>query len=55
MKYFVIATKWSSEEHKQVREIVGAFEKAYLAVIFKDAYNKEFSATAEVVEAKTLL
>ena len=51
MKYFVVATRWSSEKQAQIKEIVGAFERFHMARIFQQAYNEEYSTQAEIVEA----
>lgn len=51
MKYFVIITRWNSEKATKVREIAGAFERFHHAAIFKKAYEEEFKAHAEIVEA----
>lgn len=51
MKYFVVATRWSSEKKAQIKEIVGAFERFHMARIFQQAYNEEYITQAEIVEA----
>lgn len=50
MKYMVIAIKWSSEEQKQVKYVAGEFDEFMNASIFRDAYNKFYSANAYIVE-----
>lgn len=55
MKYFVIITRWSEEKKAQVKEIAGTFEKVHHAIIFQGAYNQEFHANAEVVEAAKMI
>ena len=55
MKYFVNITRWSEEKKAQVKEIAGTFEKVHHAIIFQKAYNKEFNASAEVVEAARMI
>lgn len=55
MNYFVIAVRWDETKGKQVKCIIGQFPQYYLASIFKEAYNEEFSANAEVVTAEELV
>lgn len=50
MKYIVIATKWSGEEEKQVKYVAGEFDEYMNAALFRDAYNKYYSASAYIVE-----
>jgi hypothetical protein len=55
MKYFVIATKWDSEKEAAVKYIAGEFDSYMNASLFRDAYNKHYSAHAKVVEAFNLV
>ena len=51
-KYFVIAKIWDSEKKEQVEYIAGEFDLYMNASIFKNAYNKYYSANARIVEFK---
>lgn len=53
--YFVIAIHWDEKKQAQAKYIAGQFPEYYLANIFKEAYNNQFSASAEVVEASELV
>lgn len=55
MKYYVVAMKWDSKKQAQVKYIAGEFPEYYLAVWFKDAYNKQLKADAEVVTESELV
>lgn len=55
MKYYVVAMKWDSKKHAQVKYIAGEFPEYYLAVWFKDAYNKQLKADAKVVTESELV
>ena len=50
MKYLVITTKWSEEEHGQIEVVAGVFDSYFNASLFRDAYNKYYCASAYVVE-----
>ena len=50
MKYLVITTKWSEEQHARVDVVAGAFDSYFNASLFRDAYNKHYSASAYIVE-----
>ena len=50
MKYLVIITKWSEEQHNRVEVVAGAFDSYFNASLFRDAYNKHYSASAYIVE-----
>ena len=50
MKYFVIATCWNDEKKEAVKCIVGEFDSYMNASIFRDAYDKFYSANAKIVE-----
>ena len=52
MNYYVIAIRWSDEEKKQVKAIVGTFETYMNASLFKNAYNEHYSANAYIVNIK---
>lgn len=49
-KYEVWATVWGREEGKQIKVVVGTFDKITNAIIFRDAYNKCYKANSEIVE-----
>lgn len=49
MKCYVIATKWSEKEKKQVKFVAGEFDEYMNAHIFKEAYNEHYSADAHIV------
>lgn len=49
-KYFVIATKWSEKEKKQIRVIVGEFYTFASAKEFKEIYSETYKTYAEIVE-----
>ena len=55
MKYFVIATCWNDEKGKAMKCIEGEFDSYMNASIFRDAYNKYYSANAKIVEDLELL
>ena len=55
MKYVVVITRWSDEKKVQVKDVAGIFDKFYNARIFKDAYMKEFSTDASIVEVSDLV
>ena len=54
-KNFVIATRWSDEMNARIKVIVGEFSEYNMARIFRDAYNKEYHADAEIVDERYLL
>lgn len=49
-KYEVQATVWGRKEGKQIKVVVGSFDKITNAIIFRDAYNKTYRSNAEIVE-----
>lgn len=49
-KYEVWATIWSNEYKKQIKVVVGEFDRCMNAKIFADAYSRYYSATTEIVE-----
>ena len=49
-RYYVIATVWSEEHKKQIRVIAGEFDSHMNATIFRDAYNKNYSADSVIVD-----
>lgn len=49
-KYEVWATVWDSKEKKQIKVVAGVFDKITNAIIFRDAYNKNYRANSEIVE-----
>ena len=49
-KYEVWATVWDRKEEKQIKVVAGTFDKITNAIIFRDAYNKNYRANAEIVE-----
>ena len=49
-KYEGIATVWGRKENKQIKVVVGTFDKVTNAIIFRDAYNKTYRSDAEIVE-----
>lgn len=55
MKYLVIARHWDNDKRDIVNYIAGSFDKYINAAIFRDAYNKTYSADAKVVEADKMI
>ncbi len=55
MKYYVIAIHWDHEKNAKVKYIVGEFNKYFLAALFRDAYNKEFSSNSYVINSDDLI
>ena len=49
-KYEVWATVWDRKEKKQIKVVAGTFDKITNAIIFRDAYNKNYGTNAEIVE-----
>lgn len=49
-KFEVWVTVWSEEHKKQIKVVAGEFDKFLNAKLFADAYEKYYSATAEIVE-----
>lgn len=49
-KYEVWATVWSDEHKKQIKVVVGEFDKLMNAVIFQNAYNEHYCTKTELVE-----
>ena len=49
-KYEVWVTIWSEEHKKQIKVIAGEFDRFLNAKLFADAYEKHYSASAEIVE-----
>ena len=47
--YEVEATVWDSEQRKQVKKVIGVFDKFFNARIFKTAYEREFCTTVNIV------
>ena len=50
MKYVVVATVWSHEHGKQIKKVAGMFDDFANAKIFRDAYNKHYSAHAILMD-----
>lgn len=50
--YQVIATVWSDEQKKPIEVVAGTFDRCFNAILFRDAYNAHFHATARIVEYK---
>lgn len=51
MKRFEVwVTVWSEEFARQIKKVAGQFDEYFCAKMFKEAYEKHFSATAEIVE-----
>lgn len=48
-KYFVVAKKYDEGEEKIVKCVVGEFDRHINAVLFRDAYNKHYSANAVII------
>ena len=48
-KYVVIVKRFDTCRNVQIKEIVGEFSTYINAKIFKDAYNKEYSANAVII------
>lgn len=55
MKYFVIVTRWSEEQHAQIKEIAGMFDRWHLAMMFKKAYDTTYSTNASIIESSALI
>lgn len=55
MKYFVVATKWSDKHNCQIKFIAGSFDRFIDASLFREAYEKHYSARAGIVEALDLV
>lgn len=51
-KYFVIATKWSEKDQKQVEFIAGEFYDYMNAEMFKKLYCETYKTYAEIKEFK---
>lgn len=49
-KYEVIVTVWSSELNQQIKQVAGVFGEYTNAKLFKEAYEKHYSANAEIIE-----
>lgn len=47
--YVVVVTRFDTCRKVQIRDIVGEFSTYRNARIFKDAYNKEYSANAVII------
>ena len=54
-KYEVWVKVWSEEYGKQVKVVAGEFDKFVNAKLFAEAYNKHYSATAEIVEHASII
>ena len=54
-KYEVWVKVWSEEYRKQVKVVAGEFDKFVNAKLFAEAYNKRYSATAEIVEHASII
>ena len=50
MKYMVIIKKWSDEYHDQIEVVAATFDSFFNASLFRDAYNKHYSASAYIIE-----
>ena len=50
-KYLVIAIRWNASEKVQEPYVAGEFTDFINATLFRDAYNKYYSANAKIVEA----
>ena len=55
MKYIVVATKWSEEEHKQAKAVVGEFPSYMHAEIYKKAYNDFYKSDAKIMSMDKLV
>lgn len=49
-KYMVIAIQFDSESMKQQEFVIGEFNTYMNAALFRDAYNKHYSASAWIQE-----
>lgn len=49
-KYMVLAIQWDSESRQQREFIIGEFNTYMNAALFRDAYNKHYSASARIQE-----
>ena len=49
-KYEVLAMVWNREQKKQVKVVIGVFDKFTNARIFANAYHAEYSSNTEIVE-----
>ena len=54
-KYEVWVKVWSEEYGKQVKVVAGEFDKFVNAKLFAEAYNKHYSANAEIVEHASII
>lgn len=55
MKYLVVAVRWNNEHQKPMKEVVGEFHKYVYAAMFKEAYFKQFSTVAEIIEVESII
>ena len=49
-RYEVLATIWSDEHKKQVKKVIGEFDRFMNAKLFANAYNAHYSTTVEIIE-----
>lgn len=49
-KYEVWVMMWSNEHKKQIKVVAGSFDDFMCAKIFAEAYEKHYSASAEIIE-----
>lgn len=49
-RYEVLATIWSEEHKKQIKTVIGVFDRFINARLFADAYNAHYCTTTEIVE-----
>lgn len=49
-KFEVWATMWSAELRKQVKVLIGEFDRIANAQLFAKAYEAEFQSCVEIVE-----
>lgn len=50
MRYSVVTIKWSKEQCKQVKTVVGIFDSYVNAELFKVAYEERYHAFTEIVD-----
>ena len=49
-KYIVTAIRYDSDLKAQIEFVAGEFREYHMAYIFKNAYNKLYSADARILE-----
>ena len=54
-RLLVIAVRWNKEKNQVENFVAGEFTEWTMARIFRDAYNAEFHANAEIIEITDLV